>query len=48
MDSELIMSVLTLLNAAMTAWQEYRHRRDKKAAARPSEVLEAKPKGEQS
>lgn len=46
MDSELVMSVLTLLNAAMTAWQEFRHRKTAKAAKkeRPSDFLKAEPK----
>lgn len=43
MDSELFSQILVLLTTAWTAWQEYRHRKDKKAA-RPSDVLEAKPK----
>ncbi len=44
MDSELVTQVLALLTAAWTMWQEYRHRKAKKAATvRPSELLEAKP-----
>jgi hypothetical protein len=43
MDSELFTSVLALLTAAWTAWQEYRNRKDKKASKRPSDLLQAKP-----
>lgn len=41
MDSELFTQVLALLTAAWTAWQEFRHRKDR--SVRPSVLLEAKP-----
>jgi hypothetical protein len=44
MDSELMTSILALLTAAVTAWQEFRRRKENKAATvRPSEMLKAKP-----
>lgn len=42
MDSELVTQLLLLLTSALTAWQEFRHRKDKKTV-RPSEMLQAKP-----
>lgn len=43
MDSELFTSILALATAAWTAWQEYRSRKERKAAkVRPSELLQAK------
>lgn len=32
MDSELVTGVVALLTAALTLWQEFRHRKDRKAA----------------
>lgn len=33
MDSELVTGVVALLTAALSLWQEYRHRKEKKAKA---------------
>lgn len=33
MDSELVTGVVALLTAALSLWQEFRHRKEKKAKA---------------
>lgn len=42
MDSELFTSVLALLTAAWTAWQEYRHRKAPKTST--GKLLKVEPK----